>query len=96
LGVFRYSDIQNILGDYLTFSSAPPKLDSSSTGKNENAKAAAFQRSWSGSLALTVSKTFRQGIAKNNKIGAGTVSNIQVMTLYPLASRKNMMICYGA
>ncbi len=44
-GVFRYSDIQNILGDYMTFSSAPPKLDSPSTEKNQNANAAApFQR----------------------------------------------------
>lgn len=43
-GVFRYSDIQNILGDYMTFSSAAPKLDSPSTEKNQNANAAAFQR----------------------------------------------------
>jgi cytochrome P450 len=44
-GVFRYSDIQNILGDYVTFSSAPPTLDSLSTEKNQNANAAAaFQR----------------------------------------------------
>jgi cytochrome P450 family 109 len=44
-GVFRYNDIQNILGDYVTFSSAPPKLDSTSTKKNQNANAAApFQR----------------------------------------------------
>ena len=43
-GVFRYSDIQNILGDYMTFSSAAPKLDFPSTEKNQNANAAAFQR----------------------------------------------------
>ena len=44
-GVFRYNDIQNILGDYVTFSSAPPKLDSPATGKNQNTNAAApFQR----------------------------------------------------
>ena len=44
-GVFRYSDVQNILGDYMTFSSAPPKLDSTSNEKNRNANAAAaFQR----------------------------------------------------
>ena len=44
-GVFRYSDIQYILGDYTTFSSAPQKLDSQSTKKNPNANAAApFQR----------------------------------------------------
>ncbi|WP_162477266.1 hypothetical protein [Nitrososphaera sp. AFS] len=52
-----------ILGDYLTFSSAPPKLYLSCTGKNQNANAAAaFQRSWRGSLAINVSKTFRQGL----------------------------------
>jgi cytochrome P450 len=44
-GVFRYGDIQNILGDYVTFSSAPPKLDSPSTEKNQNADTAdRFQR----------------------------------------------------
>src|SRR5581483_2756298 len=44
-GVFRYNDIQNILGDYVTFSSAPPKLDSPATGKNQNTNAPApFQR----------------------------------------------------
>jgi cytochrome P450 len=44
-GVFRYRDIQNILGDYVTFSSVPPKLDSTSTERNQNANAAApFQR----------------------------------------------------
>ena len=32
-GVFRYGDIHKILGDYVTFSSAPQKLDSPSTKK---------------------------------------------------------------
>ena len=32
-GIFRYSDIQDILGDYTTFSSAPQKLDSPATKK---------------------------------------------------------------
>jgi cytochrome P450 len=44
-GVFCYSDIQNILGDYVTFSSAPQKLDSPSTETNKNSYAAApFRR----------------------------------------------------
>ncbi len=68
----------------MTFSSAPPKLNSSSTGKNQIANAAAaFQRPWRGSLAFTVPKNVqtRYEIAKNHEIGAGTVSNIQVMSL---------------
>jgi cytochrome P450 len=44
-GVFRYGDIHKILGDYVTFSSAPQKLDSPSTEKNQNADTAErFQR----------------------------------------------------
>jgi cytochrome P450 len=43
-GVFCYSDIQNILGDYVTFSSAPQKLDSRSTETNKNSNAAASFR----------------------------------------------------
>jgi cytochrome P450 len=44
-GVFRYADIHKILGDYVTFSSAPQKLGSPSTEKNQNADTAdLFQR----------------------------------------------------
>ena len=46
-GVFRYTDVQSILADYRTFSSAPQKLDSpslSASEPNKNTTAAAFQR----------------------------------------------------
>ncbi|MGC1928575.1 MAG: cytochrome P450 [Candidatus Nitrosopolaris sp.] len=43
-GVFRYSDVQSILGDYTTFSSAPPKLDASLSPSEANKNTVPFQR----------------------------------------------------
>jgi cytochrome P450 len=46
-GLFRYDDVQSILGDYITFSSGPQKLDSlslSSSDVNDNTNARPIQR----------------------------------------------------
>ena len=57
-GVFRYTDVQSILADYRTFSSAPQKLDSpslSASEPNKNTTACRFPAPKLASIRSTIS-----------------------------------------